>query len=120
MAVLDSGNPVREEDKTLESAVINRALAQLARETEATILATLPLRIQVHEDKRPNLPDLRVLGPYEDSADVVIFPYQGSHSYPQSGDHRSAEIIVAKNRSGEFGTVRIHFDRQSGRFSDLT
>ena len=87
------------------------------------------------EDKRPLLSDLRESGSIEQDADVVIFVYREEYYLREPADedtvkktqwrdklnavHDKAELIVAKHRHGQTGTVRLHFDRDTTRFSNL-
>jgi replicative DNA helicase len=91
--------------------------------------------VEQRDDKRPLLSDLRESGSIEQDADVVIFVYREEYylreppvedavKWTQWRDklnavHDKAELIVAKHRHGQTGSVRLHFDRDATRFSNL-
>ena len=70
-------------------------------------------------DKRPMLSDLRESGAIEQDADSVMFLYRDEYYNPNTQDKNIAECIVAKNRHGETGTVKLQWRPQFFTFSDL-
>ena len=70
-------------------------------------------------DHRPLLSDLRESGSIEQDADVVMFLYRDEYYNKETEDHNIAECIVAKNRHGEADTVKLAWDGQFTRFSNL-
>ena len=70
-------------------------------------------------DKRPMLSDLRESGAIEQDADSVLFLYRDEYYNPNTQDKNIAECIIAKNRHGETGTVKLQWRPQFFTFSDL-
>jgi replicative DNA helicase len=111
------GNP---ENRQLEVSEISRSLKILARELEVPIVALSQLsrNLETRADKRPMLSDLRESGSLEQDADVVMFLYRDEVYNAESPDKGSAEVIVAKHRSGPIGTKRLVFLGQYTRFDN--
>jgi replicative DNA helicase len=111
------GNP---ENRQLEVSEISRNLKILARELEVPIVALSQLsrNLEARADKRPMLSDLRESGSLEQDADVVMFLYRDEVYNAESPDKGSAEVIVAKHRSGPIGTKRLVFLGQYTRFDN--
>ncbi len=133
-----NGSRQSNENRVLEVSEITRGLKALAKELNIPVLALSQLSRQVEqrEDKRPQLSDLRESGSIEQDADVVMFVYREqyylSRTEPEPGTekhlqwqdsmaraHNIGECIIAKARHGPIGTVRLHFDPNLTRFSDL-
>jgi replicative DNA helicase len=112
-----NGNP---ENRQLEVSEISRSLKILARELEVPIVALSQLsrNLEARADKRPMLSDLRESGSLEQDADVVMFLYRDEVYNAESPDKGSAEIIVAKHRSGPIGTKRLVYLGQYTRFDN--
>ncbi len=111
------GNP---ENRQLEVSEISRNLKILARELEVPIVALSQLsrQLEARSDKRPMLSDLRESGSLEQDADVVMFLYRDELYNPESPDKGSAEVIVAKHRSGPIGIKRLVYLGQYTRFDN--
>ena len=116
---LMSGNGASE-NRQLEVSEISRNLKVLARELEVPIVALSQLsrNLEARSDKRPMLADLRESGSLEQDADVVMFLYRDEVYNPESPDKGSAEVIVAKHRSGPIGIKRLVFLGQYTRFDN--
>jgi len=114
----------RFENRTLELASISRSLKGLAKELNVPIvvLSQLSRAPEARSDRRPQLSDLRESGALEQDADVVILIFR-QEMYKQSTEPSEtdgiAELIVAKQRNGPTGTVKLAFLRQQTRFANL-
>ncbi|MBU8933386.1 MAG: replicative DNA helicase [candidate division Zixibacteria bacterium] len=120
----------RFENRQQEMASISRSLKALAKEIEVPVLACSQLSRQVEQrggEKRPQLSDLRESGAIEQDADVVMFIYRPEHymAHAEKTDPKfqevegKAEIIVAKQRNGPTGVVRLAFVKEFARFENL-
>ena len=99
---------------------ISRALKIMAKELNVPVicLSQLSRANESRTDKRPMLSDLRESGAIEQDADEVIFIYRDDYYNPNSEEKNVAEIIVAKNRHGETGTVKVQWLPQFTTFAD--
>lgn len=109
------------ENRQVEVSEISRGLKILARELQVPVLALSQLSrtLEARADKRPVLADLRESGSLEQDADVVMFLYRDEMYNPDSADRGSAEVIVAKHRSGPTGKVNLAFLDHYTRFADM-
>jgi replicative DNA helicase len=113
--------PESDDDSRQEQvARISRRLKGLARSLKVPVLALSQLNrmVEVRPDRRPRMADLRESGAIENDADVVMLLHRPEY-YDPHDQPGVAELIVAKNRSGPVGTVKLAFDRQSMRFELL-
>ena len=114
----------RFENRTLELASISRSLKGLAKELNVPIvvLSQLSRAPEARSDRRPQLSDLRESGALEQDADVVILIFR-EEMYKQTNEPAEtdgiAELIVAKQRNGPTGLVKLAFLRQQTRFANL-
>jgi replicative DNA helicase len=126
------------ENRVQEISEISRGLKQLAKELHVPVLALSQLSraVEQREDKRPQLSDLRESGSIEQDADIVLFVYredyylaakQPADDHPEfqkwqdemTRAYGKAEVIVAKQRHGATGKVKLKFDSRITKFSDL-
>ena len=147
LQLIASSPGARSENGVQEISAITRGLKALAKELGVPVLALSQLSraVELREDKRPLLSDLRESGTIEQDADVVLFVYR-EHYYLRSKapERRSgeperefnnrfeewkmrlaqvedkAELIVAKHRQGETGTILLRFEPRFTRFSDAS
>ena len=102
-------------------AEISRSLKALARELAIPVVALSQVTRDV-EGKRPTLASIRESGSIEQDADVVIFLHRNrgeTSEDPQNANNIETELIVAKQRNGPVGTVRIAFVPEYTRFDPL-
>jgi replicative DNA helicase len=113
----------RFENRTLELAAISRSLKGLAKELNVPIivLSQLSRAPESRSDHRPQLSDLRESGALEQDADLVLMIYRDDvyNRDPNSPDAGTAELILAKQRNGPTGVVRLAFLREQTRFANL-
>ncbi len=113
----------RFENRTLELASISRSLKGLAKELRVPIvvLSQLSRAPESRSDHRPQLSDLRESGALEQDADVVGLIYRDDvyNKDPNSADAGIAELIIAKQRNGPTGVIRLAFLREQTRFANL-
>lgn len=112
----------RYESRTLEIAAITRGLKQLAKELRIPVIALSQLSRQPERrsgDHRPQLADLRESGSIEQDADVVIFIYRDEMYDPETTDRGIAELLIAKHRNGQTGTIKLVFLSDTTKFCNL-
>ncbi|MFT6071488.1 MAG: replicative DNA helicase [Alphaproteobacteria bacterium] len=128
----------RNDNRVQELTEISMGLKAIAKELSVPVVALSQLSRQVEQrdDKRPQLSDLRESGSIEQDADVVMFVYREEYyigrGEPTMGtpEHEKwqtdmsqcrniAEVIIGKQRHGPIGNVRLQFNAQFTRFSDL-
>jgi replicative DNA helicase len=101
---------------------ISRGLKNLAKELECPIIALSQLNraVEARPDKRPLISDLRESGSIEQDADIVLMIYRDEMYNPESKDKGIAEVILAKNRAGSRGTVKLAWIGNQTKFAPLT
>lgn len=118
---LMSGSGPRAESRQIEVAEISRNLKILARELNCPVVALAQLNrgLEQRADKRPMLADLRESGSLEQDADIVCFLYRDEMYNPDTPDRGTAEVLVAKHRSGPTGLIRLAFLDQYTKFANM-
>lgn len=135
---LITGGSRRSESRVQEVSEITMALKSLAKELDIPVIALSQLSRQVEqrEDKKPQLSDLRESGSIEQDSDVVMFVYREAYylerAEPKEGTEEHlrwedemreirnrAEVIIGKQRHGPIGAVKVAFDPERTKFSDL-
>ena len=112
----------RVENRVQEISGISRGLKALAKELNVPVIALSQLSRapeQRQGDHRPQLSDLRESGSIEQDADVVAFIYREEVYKPDEENSGRAELIIAKQRNGPIGIVRIAFLKQFTKFENL-
>jgi replicative DNA helicase len=129
----------KNENRVQEISEIARSFKSMARELKCPLIALSQLSraVEQREDKRPILSDLRESGSIEAEADVVAFIYRpsyyknkmfkkdGTHGASTNGnnepdpDEGIAEIIIGKQRNGPTGTIKLGFQPEHARFTNL-
>ena len=111
----------RAENRQNEVSEISRALKGIAKELNVPLvaLAQLSRAGAQRSDKRPILSDLRDSGAIEQDADVIMFLHREEYYDPDTEDKNIAEVIVAKQRNGPLGTVKLAWLGQYTRFASL-
>lgn len=111
----------RAENRQHEVSEISRGLKSIAKELNVPLvaLAQLSRAGAQRSDKRPILSDLRDSGAIEQDADVILFLHREEYYDPNTEDKNVAEVIVAKQRNGPLGTVKLAWLGQYTRFASL-
>ncbi len=147
LQLMSSSSNNRNDGRVQEISEITRGLKSIAKELNIPVIALSQLSRQVEqrEDKRPQLSDLRESGTIEQDSDVVMFIYRESYYLERlepirkseeddmkynervsrwqqltNENYNKAEIIIAKQRHGPIGSIKMHFDANYTKFSDLT
>jgi replicative DNA helicase len=111
------------ENRVQELSQITRSLKILAREFNIPIIALSQLSRNVENrvEKRPMLSDLRESGSIEQDADLVLMLYRkNDYNSSDSDQSNDIELIIAKQRNGPIGTVKLQFDEKSNKFSNIS
>ena len=127
LVIIDYLQLIRSTDKKPSEqekvAEISRGLKGIAREFKVPIivLSQLSRKVEDRKEKQPLLSDLRESGAIEQDADLVILVHREEYYQPDKTELRGiTELLVRKHRNGPTGEVKVHFDRRTGTFKDLT
>lgn len=109
----------RKNNRVEEVSEITRALKEMAIEFDVPILALSQLSraVELRENKRPQLADLRESGSIEQDANIVMFIYRDEYYLKEKSQSKGlAEVIIAKQRDGEIGNFFLKFEPSFSRF----
>ncbi len=109
------------ENRTNEVSEISRNLKAIAKEMKCPLVAVSQLNrgLESRTDKRPLMADLRESGAIEQDADLILFIYRDDVYNSESPDKGTAEIIIAKQRNGPIGSLRLSFIGNLTKFENL-
>ena len=104
-----------------EISEISRSLKALARELNIPVIALSQLSraVESRQDHRPQLSDLRESGAIEQDADLVVLLMREEYYNPTEENKGVADVIVAKQRNGPVGTIKLAFLKEIMRFENL-
>lgn len=110
----------KNESRQQEISKISRSLKILAKELDCPVVALSQLSRAPEQraDHRPVLSDLRESGAIEQDSDIVMFLYRDEYYHSDSEKKDIAEIIIAKNRHGETGSIELVWMGSIQRFGD--
>jgi replicative DNA helicase len=111
----------RDNQATHELGRVTRALKRLAKDLNISIgvVSQLNRSLEMRDDKRPILSDLRQSGNIEEDADVVVFLYRDDYYFPDTTNKGIMEFIVKKNRNGPIGKTQLWFEAETTRIFDF-
>jgi replicative DNA helicase len=109
------------ESRQQEISEISRSLKALARELKVCLVAVSQLSraVESRTDHRPQLSDLRESGAIEQDADLVVLLLREEYYNPTEENKGQAELIVAKQRNGPVGSLKLTFIKEYTRFENL-
>lgn len=118
---LMSGGAGSDGNRQQEVSEISRSIKALAKEMECPVIALSQLSRAPEQraDHRPMLSDLRESGSIEQDADIVIFLYRDEYYNKETEDKNIGECIMAKQRNGPVGTVKLAWLGQYSKFGNL-
>ena len=112
----------RSEGRQQEISDISRSLKALAKELGVPLIAVSQLsrKPEGRDDKRPQLADLRESGAIEQDADLVLLLFREEFYNPTDDNRGIAELMIAKQRNGPTGPMKLAFLKEFTRFENLS
>ena len=109
------------ENRQQEISEISRSIKALARELHVPVIAISQLSraVEARTDHRPQLSDLRESGAIEQDADVVVLILREEYYNPTAENQGIAEVIIAKQRNGPVGSLKLAFIKEYTRFENI-
>lgn len=109
------------QNRVQELGQISSGLKAIALDFNCPVIALSQLSraLELRNNKRPIMSDLRDSGNLEQDADLIIMLYRDECYYPGTSDQGIAELNIVKHRNGPIGTVKLRFDPQFTRFRNL-
>ena len=111
----------RGDNRQQEISDISQSLKALAKELNIPVIAVSQLSraVESREGHRPKLSDLRESGAIEQDSDVVILLFREEYYKPTDENQGVADIIIAKQRNGPVGTIKLTFLKEYTKFTDM-
>ncbi|MFH1519054.1 MAG: replicative DNA helicase [Candidatus Omnitrophota bacterium] len=111
----------RGDNRQQEISDISQSLKALAKELNVPVIAVSQLSraVESREGHRPKLSDLRESGAIEQDADVVVLLFREEYYKPTDENTGIADVIIAKQRNGPVGTIKLTFLKEYTKFADM-
>lgn len=108
----------KNQDDTQDMSKIALGLQRFCRELSIPIVMLYQLNRKVEDrtNKRPLMSDLRQSGRWEEAAWIIMFLYRDSY-YNNDSEDKSTEVIIAKNKDGAIGTIKLDFNKENLTFT---
>jgi len=111
----------RGDNRQQEISDISQSLKALAKELNVPVIAVSQLSraVESREGHRPKLSDLRESGAIEQDSDVVVLLFREEYYKPTDENRGIADVIIAKQRNGPVGTIKLTFLKEYTKFVDI-
>ena len=121
MTLINTKGLTKSDNFNVQVSELSKGLKGLARELDLPVvtLSQLSRASEKRTDHRPILSDLRESGSIEQDADTVMFLYRPSY-YCAEEEETEAELIIAKQRNGETGSVKLYWAGAFTLFTELS